>query len=254
MSFLPAGVILMSLKMLNLHQWVVLTAALILVVLYGLSLLKKNPQLLKFVIGYMDKLWALFKWVPGLKILYETRNTQTPITFRTWFFQKILGFNHRAYWPVHFTSVVSGVKNIYAGVDTAPGYSPGCYIQGLGKVYIGDYTQIGPNVGIISANHDVYNSRHHQLGEEIRIGKYCWIGMGSVVLPGVVLGDFTIVGAGSVVTKSFPDGYCVIAGNPAKIISFLDKDKCKPFKNDFEYYGYIPKRKFETFREKYLKV
>lgn len=42
--------------------------------------------------------------------------------------------------------------------------------------------------------------------------------MNSVILPGVVLGEHTVVGAGSIVTKSFSEGYCVIAGNPAKII------------------------------------
>ena len=45
--------------------------------------------------------------------------------------------------------------------------------------------------------------------------------MNSVVLPGVHLGNNTIVGAGSVVTKSFMDGNCIIAGNPARIIKRL---------------------------------
>ena len=52
----------------------------------------------------------------------------------------------------------------------------------------------------------------------IKIGRHCWLGAQSVLLPQVVLGDYTIVGAGAVVTKSFEEGYCVIAGNPAKII------------------------------------
>jgi acetyltransferase-like isoleucine patch superfamily enzyme len=58
-------------------------------------------------------------------------------------------------------------------------------------------------------------------GKDVIIGKKCWIGMNSVILPGVCLGDHTIVGAGSVVTKSFPDGNCIIAGNPARIIRVL---------------------------------
>jgi len=172
-----------------------------------------------------------------IKKIKETNKTQTPITFRMWFLQKILGFNRQVYWPVHFTSTVSHPRNIYAGIDTSPGYSHGCYIQGMGKIYIGDYTQIAPNVGIISANHTLYDSRKHQKGE-VYIGKYCWIGMNSMILPNVTLGDFTIVGAGSIVTKSFPDGYCVVAGNPAKVIKFLDKSKCKPFRNQYEYNGY----------------
>ena len=43
-----------------------------------------------------------------------------------------------------------------------------------------------------------------------------------MILPGITLGDNTIVGAGSVVTKSFPEGNCIIAGNPAKKIRDLD--------------------------------
>ena len=38
---------------------------------------------------------------------------------------------------------------------------------------------------------------------------------------GKTLGNKTIVGAGSVVTKSFPNGNCIIAGNPARVIKEL---------------------------------
>lgn len=69
-------------------------------------------------------------------------------------------------------------------------------------------------------------------------------------MPGVELGDFTIVGAGSVVTKSFKEGYCVIGGNPARIIKKLEIKNCVEHKNTYEYNGYIPKEKFEVFRTK----
>ncbi len=171
-----------------------------------------------------------------------------------WFMQTVLGFNRGVYWPVHFTSNVSHWRRICVGVDVSPGYSSGCYIQGIGRIYIGDYTQIAPNVGIISANHSLYNTRHHDSSEVVRIGAYGWIGMNAVVLPGVVLGDFTIVGAGAVVTKSFPEGYCVVAGNPAKVIRNLAREEAVRYRNPHEYNGYIPHAKFAAFRAKYLNV
>lgn len=173
-----------------------------------------------------------------VKMIDDTQDTQTPINYKMWFFQKILGFNKDVYWPVHFTSIVTGYKNIYAGIDTCPGYMPGCYIQGIGKIHIGDYTQISSNVGIITANHNLYDTRIHEVSF-VNIGKYCWLGMNVIILPGVELGNHTIVGAGSVVTKSFKEGYCVIAGNPAKIVKTLDSSKVKNYKNRIEYNGYI---------------
>jgi serine acetyltransferase len=184
--------------------------------------------------------------IPYFKFLKETQNTQTPISLSIWYKQKILGYNRKAYWPMHFTSKFSGYwQNVYCGIETCPGYSSGNYIQAIGKIYIGDYTQIAPNVGIISANHDIHDSRKYET-KEVRIGKYCWIGMGSMILPGVTLGDFTIVGAGAIVTKSFEEGYCVIGGNPARIIKKLDQNLCITFKSDFEYNGYVKSDKFST--------
>lgn len=61
----------------------------------------------------------------------------------------------------------------------------------------------------------------------ITIGDSCFIGMNSIIMPGVVLGDHTIVGAGSVVTKSFPQGNVVIAGNPAKPLCTVEEFRAK---------------------------
>ena len=61
----------------------------------------------------------------------------------------------------------------------------------------------------------------------VTIGNSCFIGMNSLLLPGVELGDHTIVGAGSVVTKSFPEGNVVIAGNPARPICTLEEFRAK---------------------------
>ncbi|OPY79866.1 MAG: putative acetyltransferase [Syntrophorhabdus sp. PtaU1.Bin153] len=194
------------------------------------------------------------KHVKWLRPIYETRETQTPITPSMWFLQKIIGFNRRAYWPVHFTSIVTNFRNIYAGIETCPGFMPGCYIQGHGRIYIGDYTQISCNVGMITSNHDLTDNRKHSVVKDIVVGRYCWIGMNVVVLPGVILGDYTIVAAGSVVSTSFLEGYCVVAGVPAQIIKHLNPGECVFHKSEYEYHGYIRKDQFEEFRRKRLNV
>ena len=94
----------------------------------------------------------------------------------------------------------------------------GNYYQAAAKITIGKGTYIAPNVGLITANHDLNNLKVWSEAKPITIGDNCWIGMNTVVLPGVILGNHTIVGAGSIVTKSFSEGNCIIAGNPAKII------------------------------------
>jgi len=191
--------------------------------------------------------------LPWFRFDRETRDTQTPATIEAWLFQYVLGRNRGPYWPVHPSSMVVGWRNILIGVETSPGLMPGCYIQGLGVIQIGDYTQIASNVGIISANHDPCDNRKHVL-ERVEIGAYCWIGMGAIILPGVRLGDFTVVGANSVVTKGFPEGHCVIAGNPAKKIRDLAPDACQRHTSTHEYYGFIRRDRFPAFRAKHLNL
>ena len=83
------------------------------------------------------------------------------------------------------------------------------------------------------------------------IDDYCWVGQRTVIIPGVRLGKRTIVGAISVVTKSFPDGYCVIAGNPAKVIKYIDREEFIEFGSS---YRYIPEKKFKERSIKQLNI
>lgn len=48
------------------------------------------------------------------------------------------------------------------------------------------------------------------------------IGIGSIIMPGVTIGEGAVIGAGSVVTRDIP-AYCVAVGVPAKVIrTFVD--------------------------------
>jgi acetyltransferase-like isoleucine patch superfamily enzyme len=142
-------------------------------------------------------------------------------------FRKILRQNADTTWAIHHTSTIRCPENIRRGINVFPGDSPNNYIEAFNGIEIGDNTNLGPGVGLLSANHNIYDNTQHVKASPIKIGKHCWIGMNAIVLPGVELGDHTIVGAGAVVTKSFPNGYCVIGGNPAKIIRELNRNEIR---------------------------
>lgn len=46
------------------------------------------------------------------------------------------------------------------------------------------------------------------------------VGAGAVILPGVVLGRFSMVGAGAVVTRDVPD-HGLVQGNPARLVGYV---------------------------------
>ncbi len=143
-------------------------------------------------------------------------------------FQKILGFNRNITWPVSPLNTVSVRHNLEFHPDDINMFNEmsGKYFQNFAApIRIGKGTWIASNVGIITANHDPTDLNRHLPGEEVVIGEACWIGMNAVILPGVRLGPRTIVGAGSVVTRSFPEGNCVIVGNPARVVRPLLPDQ-----------------------------
>lgn len=87
-------------------------------------------------------------------------------------------------------------------------------------VYVGDYTQFGPNVVLAVAGHPIdpaLREQGYQYNLPIHIGRNCWIGAGALILPGVTIGDNTVIGAGSVVTRDIPSGV-VAVGNPCRVL------------------------------------
>ena len=94
----------------------------------------------------------------------------------------------------------------------------GCVILDVVEVSIGDLTQIGPAVQILTADHPRDPQVRRQgleFGRPIHIGRNVWIGGGAILLPGISVGDDALIGSGSVVTRDVAAGATVM-GNPAR--------------------------------------
>lgn len=101
----------------------------------------------------------------------------------------------------------------------------GSGIVGHLQITIGDDVWTGHHVYITDQNHgyedlDLPISQQVMPEQPVSIGDGAWLGHGTVVLPGAVVGRHVVVGANSVVTGELPDN-CVAAGVPAKVIKQL---------------------------------
>ncbi len=116
-------------------------------------------------------------------------------------------------------------KNTYIGHDVR---FNGVFIEGMGKVVIGNYCQFGKDITIISSNHDYDNGDKIPYGEQtvfkpVEIGDCVWVGSRVTILPGTKIGEGAIIQGGAVVHGEIPP--CGIAGgNPAKVFKYRDKE------------------------------
>ena len=104
----------------------------------------------------------------------------------------------------------------------------GAVIHSNNSVVIGNDCLFGP--GVVILDNDSHNTsidprlrRHGKTADSpVMIGNNVWIGMHSIIMKGVHLGDNSIVAAGSLVTKDIPSNQ-LFGGNPASFIKWLDK-------------------------------
>jgi carbonic anhydrase/acetyltransferase-like protein (isoleucine patch superfamily) len=58
----------------------------------------------------------------------------------------------------------------------------------------------------------------------VRIGRYCFVGTGSVLLKGSELPDCSVLAAGSSLSHAFDEAFMLYSGVPAKPVKPLDRD------------------------------
>lgn len=104
----------------------------------------------------------------------------------------------------------------------------------LYEPWYADLIEIGDNVvlsaGVRLVSHD--SSYSNVLGDlpvkygEIKIGRNSYVGVNSVILCGVTIGENCIIGAGSVVNRDIPSN-SIAAGNPVRVISTIEEGLAK---------------------------
>jgi acetyltransferase-like isoleucine patch superfamily enzyme len=121
-------------------------------------------------------------------------------------------------------------KNAY--IDAGVQVGNRVKIQNNACIYnavIEDDAFIGP--GVLFTN-DLYPRafiwNKEKVGEKIVVRKGASLGVGSIVLCGVEIGEYAMTGAGSIVTKNVPP-HALVFGNPAKIHGFVCKCGVKVF-------------------------
>lgn len=94
------------------------------------------------------------------------------------------------------------------------------------RIEIADGVLIGKFVSIIDNSHGETDFDTLQIQPTqrpcvskgpVRIGRNVWIGDKVTILPNVSIGEGAVIAANAVVTKDVPP-FCIVAGNPAKVI------------------------------------
>lgn len=125
-------------------------------------------------------------------------------------------------WPdVYFSG-----DHISIGDNVQIGY--GTIIHSSKGVKIGSNTQIAAQCYIIDTNHGTAYGELMQkqplVSASIEIGEDVWIGAQCTILKGVKIGSHAVIAANSVVNREVPP-YAIVAGSPARIIKYRNKEK-----------------------------
>ena len=153
--------------------------------------------------------------------IFNSFITNVPFYFiRHEYLKKILKIKIGRNTAVHMGCFFSGTQ-VTIGNNSV--LNRRCYVDGRAEVIIGDNVSISPEVYILSLDHNVQSNNFSTTPEKTVINDYTWIGVRSIILPGIELSKGSVVGAGSVVTRN-TNQFEIVAGNPAKKINERTKN------------------------------
>lgn len=140
--------------------------------------------------------------------------------------RKVIGVDHKntanndlrsRYPSVRFV----GAENISIGERVSIGAE--AILAADAPIIIGDDTMVASRVIINTSTHSYKNNPMWKvrISRPIKIGKHVWIGSNTIILPGIIVGDYSVIGSGSIVIGHIPEK-TIVAGNPARIIKYRE--------------------------------
>lgn len=185
----------------------------------------KNEVLYSEKLESLDELTAK-KWAESKELLYDFNHTRPrEMAKRKELLDKILA-SHKEHYYFEPPFNANWGCNLHIGENFYANFN--LTIVDDTDIFIGDDVMIAPNVIIATGTHPVLpelRKEAFQYNLPVHIGDCVWIGAGSIILPGVTIGDGSVIGAGSVVTKDIPANV-VAVGNPCKVLREIsDRDK-----------------------------
>ena len=150
-----------------------------------------------------------------IKIAYYFKKAYTPGLFHTRDFN-----SRRANWWRKM--------GCHVGKNVSIGHSVAADIGNTDLIHIEDNVILTNHCIILCHRRDMKNYRRGDDGTKlpyiyapVTLKKGCQIGMGSIIMPGVTVGEGAIIGARSVVTKDIP-AWTIAVGNPCKVIKEIN--------------------------------
>lgn len=166
-------------------------------------------------------------WYKGKKLI-QILNQLSPeeLEKRDILLSKLLGGYGKNSWIVSPFYVDYG-SNIYIGDNCQ--INMNCTFLDDNRIVIGNNVLIAPNVQIYTAFHPLnfaqrFSKENNHLKIQsllVFINDNTWIGGGSIILPGVIIGENVVIGAGSIVTQNIPDN-TIAYGNPCRVVRTND--------------------------------
>lgn len=151
---------------------------------------------------YFDEVWKFQRLLRRVEYYMNCRKHQS-----------LLGKLIYKFWSVRFHT-----QSIRCGFDIPPNvFGPGLSIAHRGTIVVHPDARIGANCRI---HVDVVIGTRPGPDDLVpTLGDNCYIGPGAKLFGDIIIGPNTAVGANSVVNSSFPEGFCTIAGAPARKVS-----------------------------------